>query len=72
MTVADLWIAKVEKDREVVSHRYDGSQEAGDEGVITSTYDDIYWAVRRTKEEAEERVRGMWDRRIRDEEKEKP
>lgn len=61
-------MAKIEGDGEVESHRYDGRQEAGEEGVITSTYDDIYWAVRRTKEEAEERVREMWDRRVRDEE----
>lgn len=68
MTTPELWVAKIEKDGKVEINRYEGRQEAGDEGVIISTYDDIYWAVRQTKEAAEERVREMWDRRLRDEE----
>lgn len=73
MTRTEQWIAKIvdsdggEDKVGVESEPHQGRYSPGDNGVEEKSFGTVYFAVERTKGEAEKRVREVWDRRVRDE-----
>lgn len=66
MSETGRWIAEIGPDGELSSHSYDGMEDVGSEGLRDTTYGESYFAIRRTREAAEVRVRELWERRIED------
>lgn len=58
------WIAEIGPDGELSSRPYDGMEDVGSEGSRHTTHGKSYYAIRRTREAAEARVREVWDNRV--------
>lgn len=70
MTTGQQWLAKLvdrndrEGEGEVECEPYQGSLSPGDNGTHEKSFGTVYFAVEETKDQAEKRVKEVWDRRV--------